>query len=158
MSTAGTEMFPFPLGEVTAYMPGGDERRAYGVSWGGPSAMVKSSEADDEKIAAWLARAPGLVMSYEQEIKLLNAKLRELRAAHPPRKVALLGDGCVRQDPKDPARLWLLNTAAKGWSAFGVIIDGGWDELFRKYDVIVSAPATDKHGQYWTVSPRKAGA
>lgn len=155
MTANGSGMFPVPFGEVTAFAPGGDQRRAYGIDWCGPHALVKSSEADDGAVAAYLARAPGLIMAHEETIAKLEAELHKTRAAYPARKTRLLGPGCVRQDKAGSSRLWLLNTQAKGWSAWGVIIDGGWDELFRRFDVIVSAPSVDKDGQYWIVTPRK---
>lgn len=152
---ASNEMFCVPFGEVTEFMPGGDGRPAYGIDWGGPSALVKSTEADDAAVAAYLARAPAAIMAHEQTIAKLERDLSAARALVPKRKTRLLGPGCVRQDPHHPERLWLLNTQHKGWASFGIVVEGGWDELFRRFDVIVSDPDRDTHGMYWMVRPRK---
>lgn len=71
-------------------------------------------------------------------------------------KTRLLGEGCIREDSTAGNGLWLLNSAEKGWSAFGVRLDG-WHELVSTYDVWIGEPRTDEHGQWWPAIPRNVG-
>lgn len=80
-------------------------------------------------------------------------KDRELRLAAeakiaPPQPVRLMGVGCVRFDSE--GRLYLCSSREKGWAAFAIWLDG-WDELFRRYDVRVTAHGQDEHGLWWSV-------
>lgn len=154
------KLFPVVYGAVTEYAAGPDGRRACGITWGdGPRLLVSSFQGDDRAVAEYLARAPGVIREQEQKIASLETELRALRAQLPPKRPQrLLGLGCIRQDPTEPEKIWILNTQVKGWSSFGVQCDG-WDDLFRRYDVTISAPMSDKFGQYWLATPRgTAGA
>lgn len=85
----------------------------------------------------------------EKLLALQAAETRAVRARLPPETPArLLGEGCVRFDAD--GRLWLLSRREDGWASFGVVCDG-WDDLFRRYDVKVTAHGVDKDGPWWTV-------
>ena len=72
----------------------------------------------------------------------------------PPKEPArMLGPGCVRFDSQ--GKLWLLNKRETGWSSFGVVLDG-WDDLFRRYAVRITAHGADEHGMWWTAEPARA--
>ena len=48
--------------------------------------------------------------------------------------------------------VWLLNRRDKGWGEFGFKLRD-WDELFRRFNVRVTAAGSDDHGPYWSVEP-----
>lgn len=137
--TDGTASTP----EIRAYMPSsnGGRRRAFEID--GVTIYVEPHE-DDERgrtVAEMLAKAPA-------NLSMLRANVQRLRAEVPPREpVRLLGPGCVRfRDGK----LWLLNNAADGWSAFGVQL-ASWDELFRRFNASVIGHGVDGFGDFWEV-------
>ena len=129
--------------EIQAYMPAanGGRRRSFKVD--GVEVFVEPNE-DDERgraVAEFLARAPDVVAR-------LRAENRDLRAELPPKKPArLLAEGTVRM--RD-GRIWLLGNRSKGWGSFGFLLES-WDDLFRRYDVIVTGYGEDEAGAYWTV-------
>lgn len=149
---ATTRTIPTTTGTVTPFCEI-NQLRNYGVTWEDGTSLLVYGQPDPE-FADFIARYPTVIAKHRTEIAALREENAKLRAKLPPREPArLLGTGCVRQDPTTPAVLWLLNSAAEGWSAFGFRLDG-WDELFRRFDVKVDAPARDAHGQYWLVTNR----
>lgn len=82
----------------------------------------------------------------------LRAKVDALKAQVPPKAPArLMGPGCVRM--RDGV-VWLLGHRSKGWAAWGMRCDG-WDDLFRRFNVIVTSHGTDEHGAWWQVENAK---
>lgn len=144
---AGTIVGPFAAS--------GDGRRAMRVDWGSVTCLVQST-VDGPEIpeheASDIARAPIVIVGLLALVAELEVEVARLRVKLPPDKpVALLATGCVRQ--QDGA-LYLLHRPDRGFGEWGVRLEG-WDDLFRRYDVIVGDPRTDEHGQYWPVDPRR---
>lgn len=81
-------------------------------------------------------------------IARLERELADLRARHPKTPARIMATGCVRFD--GPGKLWLLSKRETGWSAFGIPC-ADWDELFRRFNVRVTAHGTDEHGPWWAV-------
>lgn len=151
--------------EIWAYAvkPNGTRNRGFTID--GVDVLISGD--DDEKIArtagdlseaaSALERAEARRAEMQAEIERLCKLVNDLNAAVPPaRPVQIMAPGCVRFDSMT-GKLWLLSGQAKGWSAFGVILDD-WDDLFRRFNVRVTGHGTDKDGAYWTVeaiAPRK---
>ena len=87
------------------------------------------------------------------KIHRLEDQLNEHRARHPEKPARVLGPLCVRMQNGE---LWALNKRETGWSSSGFLV-GSWDELFRRWDVIVTEHGVDKHGAYWMCEPTKKG-
>jgi hypothetical protein len=139
---------PTSLGELVPFAAREDGRRNVGIRWPGVSVLVERTSDDPEAAAEALARLP-------IELAEARARVAEIEPKVPPARPARIFDGgCVRQDPQDPSKLWLLSSPAKGWGAFGVRVEGGWDDLFRHYDVIVGEVGSDAAGTFWAVHPR----
>lgn len=138
--------------EIVPFAPSGDGRRNVGVYWPGRTILVKAeSEHDPMEIAEWLAHLPEKLQLAEERIEQLETEAAELRSRVPPATPRrLMGVGCLRE--RD-GKLWLLANSTKGWSAFGIMLDG-WDDLFRRFDVVVNPPNQDEHGQWWPVENR----
>lgn len=156
IATRARRGIPDAAGELILFAEREDGRRNVGVRWPGVSIMVEHASDDPEGVAAALARMPGDLAAAECAIATLERELAATRAKVPPARPAQVFDGgCVRQDPANPAQLWLLSKPETGWSAFGVRVES-WDELFRRFDVIVDAPEHDGAGMFWRVHPRGA--
>jgi hypothetical protein len=79
-----------------------------------------------------------------------RAELELARALVPPAvPERLLGPGCVRFRGTE---LWLLNKRETGWASWGVRC-AGWDDLFRRYAVTITARGADEHGEFWIAIP-----
>jgi hypothetical protein len=138
-----TAAIPTTAGSVVAWMQNANGTRNYGIDWDGKERILVRDQTDDV-FTRFLASAPVRIAQLEEE----NAKLRAL---NPKTKIRIFDGGCVRQDPNGV--VWLLNTVEKGWSAYGYRFDG-WHELLAKFDLVVGAPKTDRHGLYWPASPQ----
>lgn len=137
------------LPEIHAYMPTSNGGRNRSFEIDGVKVMVSAHE-DDERgmaVAVFLANAPAVIED-------LRAEVQRLRAEVPPRDpVRLLGPGCVRfRDGK----LWLLNKRETGWASFGLQLSG-WDDLFRRFNVVVTDRGSDAFGDFWTVTAPPIG-
>ena len=101
---------------------------------------------ENDAVAKQVAEQLSTALERIAELRKENARLVSLV---PPKSPArLLGPGCVRM--RDG--LWLLNQREKGWTSWGVRLDG-WDDLFRRYAVTVTAHGEDEHGLWWEVTP-----
>jgi len=154
--------------EITTWapMPGGGRRRSFNAAEHvvtiEPRGGSDRHDAECAQLAAELAAAAvGITVRWEaltaeRDAAVLRAEAAEAcaRAAErmvpPPSPARLLGPGCVRFDSM--GRLWLLNKRETGWSSWGVICDG-WDDLFRRHAVRITAHGTDEHGPWWTAEP-----
>lgn len=129
--------------EIQTYMPApnGGRRRSFMID--GCTVIVEPHEDDARArhVAMYLAEATDTIGALRRE----NRALRD--AAPPPQKARLLGPGCVRMRDR---RLWLLNKVEDGWASFGLCIET-WDDLFRRFDVIVTERGEDDYGDYWRV-------
>lgn len=135
--------------KITTYGPAvsGGRRRSFDID--GVTVIVEPHENDEHarRVAEFLADAT-------RQVDRLAAENRDLRASGPPATPArLLGPGVVRMRNGE---VWLLNRAETGWASFGVRCNG-WDDLFRRYDVIVTGYDRDETGDYWTVDNTQAG-
>lgn len=146
--------------EVTPFAPAHDSRNIV-IAWSNPSpnwrektglrVLCQGVTPDQEHVVNWLARAPQLIRELELEVETLGKRLFDACGKIPPTKPrSIMGMGCIREAP---GCLWLLNTAERGWSASGVRLEG-WDDLFRRWDIVVGAPKTDETGQWWPAQPR----
>lgn len=88
-----------------------------------------------------------------RKIARLRQQLHEHQALHPEKPARVLGPLCVRMQSGE---LWSLNKRETGWSSSGFLV-GSWDELFRRWDVIVTEQGVDRHGAYWMCEPTKKG-
>lgn len=135
--------------KISAYMPAanGGRRRSFEVD--GIQVYVEPHE-DDERgssVATFLSEAPAVVESLRAEVQ----RLRTL--VSPKEPVRLLGPGCVRF--RDGG-IWLLNRREDGWASFGVQL-ASWDELFRRFDAIVTEHGSDAFGLFWVVTSARGG-
>jgi hypothetical protein len=154
--------------EITTWaeLPGGGHRRGFQIR--GCNVQVTPSgsgrDADAAQLAVELAAAAvgitarwdALVAERDASRRLAAARLDRVVAAEqripPPAPARLLGTACVRFD--DRGRPWLLNKRESGWSSWGVVCDG-WDDMFRRYAVVITAHGTDEHGPWWTAEPAR---
>lgn len=149
--------------DVHEFMQQANGSRIRQFDLGGIKVSVESDREHDEraKVLAESLRSHALGESFrwsalenERDHAVKSAhKDRELRLAAeakvaPAEPTKLLGVGCVRFD--DKGRLYLLASREKGWSAFALWLDG-WDDLFRRYNVRVTAHGTDECGAWWEV-------
>lgn len=80
----------------------------------------------------------------------LHKRLAQALSQIPPKKPArLLGTGYVRFADGKPV---LLNRRERGFGEFGVTCDS-WDQLFREFDVRITAHGVDEHGPWWAAEP-----
>ena len=100
---------------------------------------VRGWKALEERCAAAEARA--------SELESEAIRLRAL--VPPPAPVRVLGPCCVRFWD---GGLYLLNRRERGWASWGVRC-AGWDDLFRRYAVVITEHGTDEHGAYWVAAP-----
>ncbi len=101
------------------------------------------------RVAAFLNENTALrrtVEDLEGKVASLRAQVRELKGETP---TTLMGPGTVRFTRAGD--LWILNKRETGWASFGFRLDG-WDELFRRFKVVVTEHGVDEHGAYWVVS------
>jgi hypothetical protein len=128
--------------EITEWSTGNNGRRRM-IKLNGISVYIEPNEDDSASraLAESLLAAPDVIRDLQTENLALRARV-------PPKTPArLLGPGCVRM--RDG--LWLLNKRAGGWASWGVRLDG-WDDLFRRYNVLVTGHGEDEHGMWWEVS------
>src|SRR6185312_8347983 len=93
------------------------------------------------------------LISFNEHFAKQEREIERLRALVPPEKPArLFGRGWVRFE--SGGRMWLLADREKGWSKFGFVV-GGWDDLFRRYDVRVVEHGQDEAGLWWAVENRE---
>lgn len=133
-----------PLREVHEYMrrPDGSRNRSFEVE--GVKVLVEGHEDDDhaKSVAEFLASA-------HEVTEHLRTEVQRLRAEVPPKSpVRMLGTGCVRM--RD-GQIYLLNRQEGGWSEFALQMES-WDDLFRRFNVVVGKRGTDAFGDYWPVS------
>lgn len=128
-----------------ARVANGGRRRSFEVD--GFTVMIEPHEND--RAAAALAET---LADAIPSMLVMRAEINTLRAKMPPeRPVQLLGPGCVRMRNGE---LWLLNRRDQGWASWGVRC-AGWDDLFRRFNVVVTEHGDDEHGPYWTVHNAK---
>lgn len=101
--------------------------------------VVRRWHALESRCSAAEARAAAATREAEQ--------LRQ--QVPPPAPQRLLGPGCVRFRGTE---LYLLSKRDTGWSSWGVRC-AGWDDLFRRYAVVITEHGTDEHGAYWIAAP-----
>ncbi len=116
--------------DVTTYCANGGGARASGFKHGEISVLVQPLFREDNTRARALA---------ERLAYLLTQK-----------RIHLLGSAVVR-DGGD-GRLWLMNRA-DDWASRGVVLPGGFGQLFAQYAVRITGEADDQLGHYWTVEP-----
>lgn len=129
--------------KINEYMPStnGGRRRSFRLD--GIEVFVEPCEDDarGRTLAEFLASASDVIATLRLEVSELRAK------APPVRQVRLLGPGVVRMRGRE---IWLLNRAEGGWASFGVRVES-WDDLFRRYDVRVTAHGRDETSEFWVV-------
>jgi len=87
----------------------------------------------------------------EERYSALEAACKRLKAlVPPPRPAKMLGAGTIRFDER--GNVWLLSNRERGWSAWGIAFES-WDELFRRWDVRITAHGVDSTGEWWTAEP-----
>lgn len=144
--------------------PSGGRARSFRVR--GCEVMVtpSSDEEDDDGarlVVELAAAAVGITARWDTLIaerdaarrlaaERLDRALAAERRIPPPTPARMLGPACVRFDER--GQLWLLNKRESGWSSWGVVCDG-WDDLFRRYAVVITGHGTDEHGLWWTAEP-----
>lgn len=146
--------------EITIFGPDQSGGRACQFHRDGLTVLVRPLGAEQNSDAHALAIA---LVSETSTIALLDAQLLAAREEHrrevarlsaqiPPKSpVRLLGPGFVRFDER--GRPWVLGGREKGWAHFGFLCED-WDDLFRRWNVSVTAHGTDKHGPWWQVETR----
>lgn len=150
---------------IHRYMADAQGHHAHGISGiEGASVLVRGERAAEvaaelaasaEALTAARREADARATALRARLEELSVELAKARAAIPPARPAeLLGTACIREAPGEGRGLWVLGNAAKGWASFGFWV-AGWDDLFRRFDVVIGAPITDQHGQYWPAEPRK---
>lgn len=103
---------------------------------------------------ASLVAAQDEAYALRARVSELQAELARAKAAIPPKEpLKIMGTAAIRQGAGG-AGLWVLNKPEEGWASFGFFVDG-WNDLFRRFDVVVGEPVTDAAGQYWPAEPRK---
>jgi hypothetical protein len=147
--------------EITIFGPDQNGGRACQFHRDGLTVLVRPSGAEQNADAHALAIALDAEVS---SLALLDALLRDTREKHsadvrslldrvpPASPRRLFGPGFVRFDEK--GRPWVLGGREKGWGHFGFMCDD-WDDLFRRWNVSVTAHGTDKHGPWWQVESVK---
>lgn len=144
---------------VFAPMANGGRRRSFRA--GCCNVAIEPDDAESDDAAGALAEAllgeyarwedlRGRYTGAVAEIAALKSRIAKLELLVPPKQPQrLLGPGYVRFAA---GAMWLLGKRETGFAAWGVRLDG-WDELFRRYDVKVTAQGEDEHGQWWEVQP-----
>ena len=85
----------------------------------------------------------------EARVAVLEVALRDAQARIPPKNpIWLMGPGWIRFDER--GGMWVLSSGEKGWAAFGYRLEG-WDDLFRRYAVHVTAHGVDETGMWWQI-------
>ena len=131
--------------EISEYMRTANSGRQRSFMLDGVSVTIGAHEDDDrgKAVAVFLADA-------RETTERLRAEVQKLRALVPDDSARLLGPGCVRM--RD-GKIWLLNRADSGWASWGVQCSS-WDDLFRRFNVIVTEKRTDSTGEFWVVVPQ----
>jgi hypothetical protein len=139
----------FKAGNVSVLVrsDNGNERAAeYAAQLADHATAIAAAEL---RVAAYRSENVSLsrtIGGLEAECATLRAKVRELKGETP---TTLMGPGTVRFTRGGD--LWILNKRETGWASFGFRLDG-WDELFRRFKVVVTEHGVDEHGAYWIVS------
>lgn len=107
----------------------------------------------DNEIAALRTQMAEAKIAHENAVRVLQMRVAALRAQIPEVPARILSTGTVRFLNGE---IWLLSKRETGWSSFGVRV-GSWDELFRRFNVVVTEHGTDKHGAWWSVENAKGG-
>lgn len=149
-----------PHFEVHPWMQNADGTRNYGVD-GFTDARVlvsgeRAAEVAEEIVAALsgesLVRSQDEAYSLRGRVSELERELARVKAAIPPKSPQkLMGTAAIRRG--ENGGLWVLNKPEEGWASFGFFVDG-WDQLFRRFDLVVGDPVVDRTGQYWPAEPR----
>jgi hypothetical protein len=118
------------------------------VAWGEQQRVTVDHTDTDEGCSA-LARAlavlPVWALDLCDEVDRLRAELAKVK----PTPENLLGEGgCIRQREDG---VYLCNQTEKGWAAFAFRFDS-WDELLRRFNLVIGSPVQDEWGTYWPVS------
>lgn len=129
--------------EITAFAPNGAGSRARSFVIDGVRVSVRHEDDDErcEAMAEFLAAAPKVIADLRSEVQRLLALVPAKDRSR------LLGHGCVRMKNRE---LWLLSRQDRGWGEFGVRLDG-WDDLFRRFNVVVTSRGQDAFGEFWIV-------
>lgn len=139
--------------KVTQFGPSGNGTRLCAFDLAGLRLTVTPSDpvANDAALA-WandLSRLGETLIAERARADALARDLEAARAALPPTQPAqLLGPGFVRFCGEE---MWLLNRRGRGFGEFGLLIVGGWDDLFRRFNVRVTDHGADQHGPWWQV-------
>lgn len=140
-------------------MPNGAHRRSFDV--GDCRVIVEPGDRDSDEAGAVLAEALSgdaerwedlrtRYMSAVGDRALASEEITRLRGRIAPNEPArLLGPGYVRFS--ETRIMWLLSRRDTGWSSFGVVVSD-WDDLFRRYNALVTAHGEDEHGPWWEVA------
>lgn len=144
---------------VHTYMRKQDGTRTRSVDWSDKVEVQVSScygaadDADIAKAAEQIADFARVVERHEAEVLQfrgqeadLRKQLAEAKRQIPPKTPArLLGTGYVRFADGKPV---LLNRRERGFGEFGFTCES-WDQLFREFDVRITAHGVDEHGPWW---------
>lgn len=142
---------------VVAWPTQSDGRRNVKIEWPavGLSVMVTDTPSRTDGVVDAIAMAPSVAIQLGAARKRVAALQQQIDSMPPREPERIFGTGCVRED-RTGRGLWLLSSSEKGWSAFGFRLDG-WDDLFRRFDVVIGAPRADENGQWWPAEPRSRG-
>lgn len=132
--------------KIHEYMANSSGARCRGFDLLGFSVRVEACN-DNDAAQKEFTTALSTALSELEAARCENAELR----CRIPEKgaVKLMGPGYVRFQN---GNLWLLGKRETGWAAWGVRLQD-WDDLFRQFDVRVSAVDTDEFGPYVVVEP-----
>ena len=152
------------MDKVTQYGPDNNQTRAASFRAAEDiEVVVRSWNSDNNDRVLTMARelceATAAIKAMRAEVHRLNIELATAKSNVPPAVPArLMGPACIRFDSN--GALWMLNRKtdnegrplpSKGFGEFGFRFDGGWDELFRNFNVRVTEHGADVHGPFWIV-------
>lgn len=129
---------------------------ASGFSVGDISVLVSGHGAEHTEPAFELACRLSRIEDTEDALARATEELARARerlsAIDKPNPKRLLGPGYVRFAFGEPGTgLWVLNGLKHGWGEFGMWFRGGWDDLFRTFNVRVTEHGSDSVGEWWKV-------
>jgi hypothetical protein len=148
--------------QIRKWMQKTDGTHNYGVDGFYDATVLISGDRAAEVAAQIIEGVSGAALVASQdEAYALRARVSEIetelaraKAAIPPKEpLKLMGTAAIRPGTGG-AGLWVLNKPEEGWASFGFFVDG-WNDLFRRFDVVVGEPVTDAAGQYWPAEPRR---
>ncbi len=135
----GCRVLITPTGDTTT-----EDARRFAALLAGHSEEIEAQQAD----------AQVATRSLLAEIARLKAALASAQAMIPPsRPASMFGRGFVRFS--SAGELWALGRRERGFGEFGFRFDG-WDDLFRRLDVVVVESGRDEHGDWWAIENRAA--